>query len=111
MTTEMILLLAMSIYGAIQAMLTGRLEELRQIHRNFSETYYLFSAIILALAALDSFGGWSMQGAVVYAAGRLLYLALSIKSLRSIRKWAWATSMAGITGCAAELIRSAVPPA
>lgn len=108
MTSEITVLLAMSIYGAIQALLAGRFEVLRQVHRNFSETYYLFSAIILALAGLDSFGGWSTQGAVVYAAGRLLYLALSMKSLRSIRKWAWATSMAGITGCAAELIRSAI---
>jgi uncharacterized MAPEG superfamily protein len=111
MTTEMILLLAMSIYGAIQAVLTGRLDGLRQIHRNFSETYYLFSAIILALAMVGSFGGWSMQGAVAYAAGRLLYLILSVKLLRSVRKWAWAISIAGIIGCAAELIRSAVPSA
>lgn len=108
MTAEMTVLLAMSIYGALQALLTGRFEVLRQVHRNFSETYYLFSAVTLALAGLDAFGGWSMQGAVIYAAGRLLYLALSIRSLRPIRKWAWATSMAGISGCAAELIRSAI---
>lgn len=100
-------LLGLCVYGAVQALLQGRVEALQQVHRNFSETFYLFGASVLMLSMLEGFGAWSFKGAIAYAAGRLLYLALSMKPTRPLRKWAWAISMAGIVGCLGELLRAA----
>ncbi|MGE0046263.1 MAG: MAPEG family protein, partial [Hyphomonadaceae bacterium] len=80
----------------------------QQIHRNFSETFYLFGAGVLALQMLDGFGAWSLKGAIAYAAGRALYLLLSLKPTRGFRKWAWATSLAGIVGIWAEVVRTMI---
>lgn len=108
MTVELIVLMGACAYGAVQAFVTSRSEMLQQIHRNFSETFYLFGAGVLALQMLDGFGAWSFKGAIAYAAGRALYLLLSLKPTRGFRKWAWATSLAGIVGVWAELIHTAI---
>ena len=92
--------------GALQALLAVPLVGLHQIHRNFSETSFLFATSVLALSILNGFGPWSLKGAIVYAAGRTLYLLFSIAPLRPYRKWAWAISIAGIVGCLAELARA-----
>lgn len=105
MPVELQILLGVCGYGAIQALATGPIEPMRQIHRNFSETFYLFAICILLLHALNGFGNWSLKGAVVYAAGRALYLVFSIQQLRPVRKWAWAVSIAGIVGCMGEVAR------
>lgn len=106
MSVETTILLGMSIYGAAQALTTQRSETLQQVHRNFSETFYLFAAGVLALAMLDGFGPWSFKGAIAYAAGRTLYLLLSVKPARGLRKWGWAVSIAGIVGVLGELART-----
>lgn len=106
MTLELQTLLAVCLYGALQAFVAGRVAQVLQIHRNFSETAYLFAALVLCLSLFDGFGAWSERGAVVYAAGRALYLCLSFRPLRPARKWAWALSIAGIAGCVAELMRA-----
>jgi uncharacterized MAPEG superfamily protein len=106
MPIELSVLLGVCVYGAIQALLTGPVPALQQIHRNFSETFYLFAVCVLALHALDAFGAWSQKGAIVYAVGRALYLIVSAPPLRVVRKWAWAISLAGIVGCAAEVLRA-----
>ena len=106
MAVETTILLGVCLYGAAQALLTQGRETLQQIHRNFSETFYLFGAGTVALAMLNGFGPWSLKGAMAYAAGRALYLILSAKPLRSLRKWGWAISIAGIVGVLAELARS-----
>lgn len=108
MNIEIAILLGACVYGAAQALMTQRSETLQQIHRNFSETFYLFGAGVLALALLDGFGPWSFKGALAYASGRALYLVLSVKPLRALRKWAWAASIAGIVGVVGELARSLV---
>lgn len=105
MSFELWILLGMCAYGALQALATGPVEPMRQIHRNFSETFYLFALCVLALHGLGGFGSWSMQGAAVYAAGRFLYIVFSIPQLRPLRRWTWALSIAGIVGCLAELVR------
>ncbi len=105
MSVELLILLGVCGYGAIQALATGPIEPMRQIHRNFSETFYLFAICILLLHALNAFGNWSLKGAVVYAAGRALYLVFSIQQLRPARRWAWAVSIAGVVGCMGELAR------
>ena len=106
MGVETTILLGACLYGAVQAALTQRSETLQQIHRNFSETFYLFGAGTIALAMLHGFGPWSFKGAIAYAGGRALYLLLSMKPLRAWRKWGWAVSIAGIAGVLAELART-----
>lgn len=106
MVIETLVLLGVCVYGAVQGSLSTRSEAPQQIHRNFSETFYVFAAAILALAMLDGFGPWSFKGAIAYAVGRALYLFLSLKPLRAWRKWGWAVSIAGIVGVLAELARS-----
>lgn len=108
MNLETTILLGICGYGAVQALLTERSETLQQIHRNFSETFYIFASGVLALSTLDAFGPWSLKGAVSYAAGRALYLVLSAPPLRGLRKWAWAASIAGIVGVLGELVRAAL---
>lgn len=104
--TELVIAFWMCVYGAVQAVLGGEGHPLQQVHRNFSETFYLFGASVLGLLILDAFGSWSMKGAIAYAAGRAAYLAFSAPPLRFLRKWAWAVSIAGIVGVAAELARA-----
>lgn len=106
MAIEMLILLGAGAYGAAQALLSGPVSDLQQIHRNFSETFPLFAASVVALSMMNGFGPWSVKGAVAYAAGRMLYLVLSVEPTRSLRKWAWAVSIAGIAGCLAELVRA-----
>ncbi len=106
MVVEIAILLGACVYGAVQAPLGQFSETLQQIHRNFSETFYLFAAGVIALAMLEGFGPWSLKGAVVYAAGRGSYLILSVKPLRGLRRWGWAASIAGVVGVLAELART-----
>jgi uncharacterized MAPEG superfamily protein len=105
MSFELWILLGMCVYGSLQALVTGPVEPVRQIHRNFSETFYLFAACVVALHWLGGFGPWSQKGAAVYSAGRFLYLIFSVPQLRPFRRWTWAVSIAGIVGCVAELVR------
>lgn len=105
---EMLVLLGASAYGAGQALLCGPISGLRQIHRNFSETFYVFAASVVALSMIDAFGAWSLKGAIAYAVGRASYLVFSVEPARPLRKWAWAVSVAGIVGCVAELIQAGV---
>jgi uncharacterized MAPEG superfamily protein len=106
MQIEIAILLGVCVYGAAQALLTGSFASLLQIHRNFSETSFLFAASVLGLSAVNGFGPWSLKGAAAYAAGRTLYVLFSVAPLRTYRKWAWAASIAGIVGCLAELARA-----
>jgi len=103
MSFELWILFGICVYGALQALATWPLESMRQIHRNFSETFYLFAVCVVVLHWLSGFGPWSQKGAAVYAAGRFLYLIFSVPQLRPLRRWMWATSIAGIVGCVAEL--------
>lgn len=106
MPIELAIAFWMCVYGAVQAALSGEGQPLRQIHRNYSESFYLFGAAVLGLQMLSAFGPWSLKGAGAYAAGRAAYLMLSVPPLRSLRKWAWATSIAGIVGVVSELARA-----
>ncbi|MGD9800206.1 MAG: MAPEG family protein [Parvularculaceae bacterium] len=108
MGIELLILLGMCVYGAVQALLTGVGATIQQIHRNFSETFFLFGASVLTLEFLNGFGPWSLKGAAAYAVGRALYLAMSVKPMRPLRRWAWAVSIAGIVGCLAELARAII---
>lgn len=107
MAIELQILFGVCAYGAVQGLIAGRFKWAEQVHRNFSETVFVFVLPILCLASADGFGSWSFKGACAYAAGRGLYLLLSIRRLRPFRKWAWAISVSGIVGCIGEVLRFA----
>lgn len=109
MDIELQILMGVSAYGALQGLIASHFAGLQQIHRNFSETAFLFVAIVLFLSAADGFGSWSQKGSLAYVIGRGFYLGLSIKQFRPFRRWAWAVSTAGIVGCIGELARAAAP--
>ena len=56
-------------YGAGLPLLSSPVSGLRQIHRNFSETFYVFQARMVAPSMIGAFGAWSLKGAIAYAAG------------------------------------------
>ncbi len=96
-------LLAVLLLSAMQVLfLRG---EAVQIHRNFAETLPIFLGVLVGLTALDGFGDWSQQGAVMYVASRYAYAVLTLTYPR-VRKWAWALSVAGLALCLAELTRA-----
>lgn len=99
---EIWMIFAASILGALQAFGGAKTA---QIQRNFSETFFLFSAAILGLLFLDGFGDWSREGSVIYVAGRIFYAAVSLIGATRFRKWIWAASLAGLVGCLAQLAR------
>ena len=105
MTIEIWALVLTTLLGAVQFALAQQQPVFAQINRNFLETYFIVAVTILVLATLHGFGEWSTKGAVIYAAGRALYVAFSFGVLTRMRKWTWAISIVGLVGCVAELIR------
>jgi uncharacterized MAPEG superfamily protein len=96
-------LLAVLLLGAGQVLfLRG---DAAQISRNFAETFPSFLGALIGLTALNGFGEWSQEGAVVYAIGRYAYLILTL-TYPKVRKWAWALSIIGLAACLAELTRA-----
>lgn len=72
---------------------TGRMD---RAFRNFLETFPLFAAAVLSLAALDRFDAATAVGAQLYFWGRVAYLPLYGFGVPYIRSLAWAVSLAGL---------------
>ena len=75
-----------------------------QVRRNFAETFPIFAGGVAALWAAGGFGEYSATGVSLYAAGRVLYLVLSVRPLRRVRKFSWALSVAGLIGLGVQLV-------
>lgn len=105
MPIELMALAAATVLGAAQFILAKRNPVFAQIQRNFLETYFIVALIIVVLAVMQGFGEWSMKGAVIYLAGRVLYVIFSFGILSRVRKWTWAVSILGLVGCAAQLLK------
>jgi len=72
----------------------GRLD---RAQRNFLETFAVFAAAVLMLEMLGRSGGWlSVAGAVVYLAGRLLFLPLYAAGVPWLRTFSWNIATAGL---------------
>ncbi|WP_332771963.1 MAPEG family protein [Phenylobacterium sp.] len=72
----------------------GRLD---RAQRNFLETFAVFAAAVLMLEMLGRSGGWlSVAGAVVYLAGRLLFLPLYAAGVPWFRTFSWNIATAGL---------------
>lgn len=72
----------------------GRLD---RAQRNFLETFAVFATAVLMLEILGRSGGWlSVAGAVVYLAGRLLFLPLYAAGVPWLRTFSWNIGTAGL---------------
>ena len=98
---EWLALLAMLVFALLQVTLTSS-DAARAARRNFEATFPVFAGSVLALAVLHGFGRYSLNGAVIYAAARLLYLAMTYVG-KPLRSYAWALSIAGLIGCVGQL--------
>jgi len=76
---------------------TGVAGRLDRAQRNFLETFAIFAAAILILEALGRSGGWlSVSGALVYLAGRLLFLPLYAAGIPWLRTFSWNAATLGL---------------
>ncbi|MDP3747162.1 MAG: MAPEG family protein [Phenylobacterium sp.] len=72
----------------------GRLD---RAQRNFLETFAVFAAAVLMLEMLGRSGGWlSVAGALIYLAGRLLFLPLYAAGVPWLRTFSWNIATAGL---------------
>ena len=98
---EWLALLAMLVFALAQVVLTSS-DVARAARRNFEATFPIFVASVLGLAVLHGFGRFSLNGAVIYAVARGLYLAMTYVA-KPLRSSAWALSIAGLLGCVGQL--------
>src|SRR5262245_58995906 len=72
----------------------GRLD---RAQRNFLETFAIFASAVLLLGVLDRWGGWlSEVGAMVYLAGRIVFLPLYAAGVPWLRTFSWNIATAGL---------------
>ena len=99
---ELLALMATAALGLAQLVLRGQLGT--QVRRNFAETFPAFALLVACVLMADAGGTFSARGAVLFAAGRLGYLVLSVRPLRPVRRFAWALAVAGLIGLAAQMV-------
>lgn len=76
---------------------TGVAGRLDRAQRNFLETFVIFAAAVLLLEVQGKAGGWlSEAGAVLYLAGRILYLPLYAAGIPWVRTFSWNAATLGI---------------
>ncbi len=63
---------------------------------NFLETFPLFAAALLACDFAGKFGPLTYYGAILYVAGRALYVPLYASGLSVVRTLVWTVSLVGI---------------
>jgi uncharacterized MAPEG superfamily protein len=63
---------------------------------NFLETFPLFAAARLACDFAGKFGPMTYYGAILYVAGRALFVPIYAAGLPAVRTLVWAVSMAGL---------------
>jgi uncharacterized MAPEG superfamily protein len=82
--------------------MAGRLD---RAQRNFLETFPIFAAAVLLLEQLDRTGsGLGVSGAVIYLAGRVLFLPLYAAGLPWIRTFSWNFATLGLAMVLAAVV-------
>jgi uncharacterized MAPEG superfamily protein len=80
----------------------GRLD---RAQRNFLETFAIFVAAVLMLESLDRSGGWlSQAGALIYLAGRVLFLPLYAAGVPWLRTLSWNFATFGLAMVMAAVV-------
>ncbi len=86
---------------------TGVAGRLDRAHRNFLETFPIFVAAVLLLTVLQRTGGWlSEAGAMLYLAGRIIFLPLYAAGTPWLRTFSWNAATLGLAMVIAALIWS-----
>jgi uncharacterized MAPEG superfamily protein len=78
------------------APLTGVAGRLDRALRNFSETFPLFAALVLAAQAVGRHSGLTESGAILYFIARLAYLPLYAFGVPVIRSLVWNVAALGM---------------
>jgi uncharacterized MAPEG superfamily protein len=78
------------------APLTGVAGRLERASNNFLETFPFFVAMVAVLHFTDAYGELSKWGALLYLAGRVVYLPLYAFGAFLVRSLAWNVATAGI---------------
>jgi uncharacterized MAPEG superfamily protein len=76
--------------------LVGVAGRLARAQANFLETFPFFAALVLAVHVTGAYGELSKWGALLYLAGRIVYLPLYAFGVYLIRSLAWNVAAAGI---------------
>jgi uncharacterized MAPEG superfamily protein len=75
----------------------GVAARLDRAQRNFLETFAIFAAAVLMLGVLDWTGNWlSETGALIYLAGRIVFLPLYAIGVPWLRTLSWNGATAGL---------------
>lgn len=84
---------------------TGVAARLYRAQRNFLETFAIFAAAVLMLEVLHRTGGWlSVYGALIYLAGRVIFLPLYAAGVPWLRTFAWNAATAGLVMVMAAIV-------
>jgi uncharacterized MAPEG superfamily protein len=83
---------------------TPLLGRARRALANLLETYPIFVAAVLAVAATQRFDIWSLIGAHVYVWARVVYLGLYLAGVPLLRSLVWNLGLVGILMVLARLI-------
>lgn len=76
---------------------SGVAARLDRAQRNFLETFAIFAAAVLMLEALQHTGSWLSQvGALMYLAGRVVFLPLYAAGVPWLRTFSWNIATAGL---------------
>ena len=78
------------------APLTGVSGRLERASDNFLETFPFFVAMVVVVHFTDAYGELSKWGALLYLAGRVVYLPLYAFGVFLVRSLAWNVATAGI---------------
>lgn len=81
--------------------LAGRVD---RAQRNFLETFPVFVAAVLMVEVLERRGGVSATGAVVYIAGRVLFLPLYAWGVPWLRTFSWNIATLGLVLVMAQIV-------
>lgn len=75
---------------------TGVAARLERAFKNYRETYPFFAAAVLTAVVADKTGGLCLTGAVLYVAGRIVYLPLYAWAGGLWRSLVWFISLIGL---------------
>jgi uncharacterized MAPEG superfamily protein len=82
----------------------GVAARLDRAHRNFMETFPVFAAAVLVVEHLHAATALSQWGAVIYIAGRMLFLPLYAMGVPWLRTLSWNAATLGLVLVMAQIV-------